>query len=82
MGCPVERVAGILEVSRTEDGQQIVIRRTGSRLNVCFPENVVLSPRQARHLASLLIIHAEDAEKVVLGQENNLYSLSPRGKST
>jgi hypothetical protein len=58
----LERVAGRLEVSLTDDAQAIVIRQLDLRQDSDGQAQIVLSPRHARHLASLLIMNAEAAE--------------------
>jgi len=58
----MENVAGILEVFLSKSAEQIIVKHKGpkSGANVRFP--IKLSPRQARHLASALMMLAEEAE--------------------
>jgi hypothetical protein len=58
----VDKVAGFLEVGRTEDAQQIVIKLPEVKPDATGAARIVLSPRYARHLASLLVEHAAFAE--------------------
>jgi hypothetical protein len=58
----VDKVAGFLEVGRTEDAQQIVIKLPELKPDASGAARIVLSPRYARHLANLLIEHAAFAE--------------------
>jgi hypothetical protein len=58
----VDKVAGFLEVDRLEDAQQIVIKIPGLKPDASGAVSIVLSPRFARHLANLLIQHANSAE--------------------
>jgi hypothetical protein len=58
----LERVAGQLEVSLTDDACAIVIRLLDLKRDRDDLNQIVLSPRHARHLASLLIMNAEAAE--------------------
>jgi hypothetical protein len=63
----VDKVAGFLEVGRTEDARQIVIRLPELKPDATGAARIVLSPRYARHLANLLIEHAAFAEEDVGG---------------
>ena len=58
----MERVAGHLEVLLTDDAQAIVIRQLDLKPGGDSVNQIVLSPRHARHLASLLMMNAEAAE--------------------
>lgn len=58
----MEKVAGHLEVFLTDDAQAIVIRQLDLKQPSGRQGQIVLSPRHARHLASLLIMNAEAAE--------------------
>jgi hypothetical protein len=58
----LEKVAGHLEVSLADDACAIVIRLLDLKRDRDDLNEIVLSPRQARHLASLLIMNAEAAE--------------------
>ena len=58
----MEKVAGHLEVSLTDDACAIVIRQLDLEPDRDSVNQIVLSPRHARHLASLLIINGEAAE--------------------
>jgi hypothetical protein len=59
----LERVAGHLEVSLTDDARLIALKLLKWRPDGDGAARILLSPRDARHLASLLIIRAEDAEE-------------------
>ena len=58
----MDKVAGFLEVSRMEDEQKIVIEVPNFKPDASGAARIVLSPRYARHLASLLIEHAAIVE--------------------
>jgi hypothetical protein len=58
----MEKVAGILEISRTDDGGQIAIRHPGRKTDANGLSHIVLSPRQARHFASVLTLLAGEVE--------------------
>jgi hypothetical protein len=58
----LERVAGHLEVLLTDDACKIVIRQLDLKPDGDSVNQIVLSPRHARHLASLLMMNAEAAE--------------------
>jgi len=60
----LEGIAGFLEVLRIDDSQEIVIQCTDLKPNANGTTRIVLSPRQARHLSSVLIAHSEEAERV------------------
>jgi hypothetical protein len=57
-----EKVAGIFEVYRTNDGCKIAIKHPGLKTDANGMSQIVLSPRQARHFANVLIMHAGEAE--------------------
>jgi len=59
----VERVAGFLEVWPADDLCAIVIKHPELRPDANGAVKIALSPRQARHLSSLLIMRAEEAEE-------------------
>ena len=63
----MERVAGNLEVSLSEDAREIVIRRLDLNPKSDGRAPIVLSPRHARHLASLLLMNAESVEDADAG---------------
>ena len=58
----MDKVAGVLEVSRTDDTQQVVIIHPDLKPDASGVGRLVFSPRHARHLANLLIEFATDAE--------------------
>jgi hypothetical protein len=58
----VDRIADFLEICRAGHAQQIVIKHLDLKSDANRIGQIVLSPRHARHLASLLILHAEEAE--------------------
>lgn len=59
----MERVAGHLEVSLTDDAHSIALKLIEWRPDGDGAARIHLSPRYARHLASLLILKAEDTEE-------------------
>lgn len=59
----MEKVAGLLEVSLTEDAGSIALRVLDWRPEDDGAARTDLSARQARYLASLLLLKAEDAEE-------------------
>ena len=65
----VERVAGVLEVWPADDNRTIIIMHPELKPDANGAVHIALSPRQARHLSSLLIMYAEEkeAEKVRRG---------------
>jgi hypothetical protein len=73
----MDKVAGILEVSRTDDTQQVVIIHPDLKPDASGVGRLVFSPRHARYLANLLIEHAAAAEA-----ESALSTGTGMGKST
>jgi hypothetical protein len=64
----MEKVAGVVEVWRTDDTHEIVIKHPDLKPDAKGVSQIVFSPRHARHLASLLIEHAADAEAEAAGK--------------
>jgi hypothetical protein len=58
----VDRVAGFWEVDRVGDGCSVAIQHPEVKPDEEGMCHIELSPRQARHLASLLMMYAEEAE--------------------
>jgi hypothetical protein len=58
----VDKVAGFLEVARTDDTHEIVVSHPPLLSDANGLSQIVISPRHARHLANLLIEHATYAE--------------------
>jgi hypothetical protein len=67
----VDQVASILEVLRTDDGLGIVIMHPKLKTDASGMNRIVLLPRQARHFANLLIMHAEEAESDAATSNSN-----------
>jgi hypothetical protein len=65
----VDKVAGFLEVGRTNDTYEIVIKLPASKLDANDTTRILLSPRYARHLANLLIENATCAEAEAVGTQ-------------
>ena len=63
----MDKVAGFLEVGRTDDTHEIVIGLPASKPDAKGAARIVLSPRYARHLANLLAEHAAYAEAEAAG---------------
>lgn len=63
----MDKVAGFLEVERTNDTYEIVIKLPASKPDANGTTRIVLSPRYARHLANLLIENATHAEAEAVG---------------
>ena len=59
----MERVAGVLEVGRTEDTHEIVITHLSPTVDAQGMVRILFSPRHARHLANLLTENATYAEE-------------------
>jgi len=66
----LEKVAGHLEVSLTEDAHSISLKMLDWSPDEHGAVRIDLSPRYARHLASLLLLKAEDAEEA--GERRNM----------
>ena len=63
----MDTVARFLEVSRTDGTHEVVISHPASKPDNCGFEHITILPRQARHLANLLIEHATYAEAEAVG---------------
>jgi hypothetical protein len=63
----VDKVAGFLEVGRTDDTHDVVISYSNPKLDANGTVRIVFSPRYARHLANLLTEHATYAEAETVG---------------
>ena len=70
----MERVARFLEVWRIDDSQEIAIKCTDLKPDANGAARIVLSLRRARHLSSVLILHAEEAERVGSYQNKDMKS--------
>ena len=58
----MDKVAALLEVGRTDDTHEVVIKHPDLKPDANGVGRIVFLPRHARHLASLLMIHAAYAE--------------------
>lgn len=58
----MDKVAGFLEIDRTDDTHKIVISVAALKPDANGLGDIVLSARQARHLANVLIDNATYAE--------------------
>ena len=58
----MDKVAGFLEVGRTDDTHEVVISHPNPKLDANGTARIVFSPRYARYLANLLTEHATHAE--------------------
>jgi len=58
----MDRVAGVIEVSLTDDTHEVVISYPASQPNANGIHEIVIMPRYARHLGNLLIEYAAAAE--------------------
>jgi len=58
----MDRIAGKLEAFWAKSAEQIVIKHEDSRRSDDETGSIMLSPRQARHFASVLLMLAEEAE--------------------
>jgi hypothetical protein len=63
----MDRVAGVLEISRTDDTHEIVISLPAWKKDADGRGRVMFSSRYARHLANLLLEHATYAEAEAAG---------------
>lgn len=64
----MDKVGGILEVGRTKDTHEIVIRHLALNPDANGLGQIVFSPRHARHLANVLIDHATYLNSGVIGR--------------
>lgn len=72
----MEMIGGILKVSLTDDTNEVVISHPISRPNSEGMLEIVILPRYARHLAHVLIEHADLAET-----EQRSIEIAPRRRT-
>jgi hypothetical protein len=77
----MDRVAGMLEIWRTDDTHEIVINYCAANPDIGEPNKVVISPRHARYFASLLLEHAADAEAEASGMNQISHNRNRLGSS-
>jgi hypothetical protein len=65
----VDKVAGFLEVTRTDDTHEIVVSHPPLKSDANGLSQILISPRHARYLANLLIEHATYAEAEAAGRQ-------------
>ena len=63
----MDRVAGMVEVWRTDGTHEVVISHPAFKSDSNGTGQIAFSPRSARHLAQLLIEYATDAEAEASG---------------
>src|ERR1035438_3705269 len=64
----VDRIAGFVEVERTNDTHEIIISHPVLHSDPSGLDRIVLSARHARHLANVLILEATHAEAELAGR--------------
>jgi len=64
----MERVAGVVEIDRTDDTHEVVIAFPLTKSDVNGLASIVLQPRHARYLANLLLENATYAEAEAAGR--------------
>jgi len=63
----MDKVAGLVEVDRTDDTHEVVITFPLSKPDASGLARIILQPRYARHLANVLIENAANAEAEAAG---------------
>ena len=76
----MDKVAGFLEVGRTNDTHEVVISHPNPKLDADGTARIVFSPRYARYLANLLTEHATYAEAEAVGVAHKPRSYRPRNR--
>jgi len=81
----MDKVAAVLEVTRTDDTQEVVLIHPDLKPDASGVGRLVFSPRHARHLANLLVEHAAAAEAEATMSEatkadNPTLAFAPAGK--
>lgn len=74
----MDEVGGFLEVGRTDDTQEVVIRHPNLKLDANGAAHMVFSPRNTRYLANLLTEHATIAEAEAVAVLSNTSPRRPR----
>ena len=70
----MERVAGEIEVSLTDDTHEVVISHPASHSGNDGMHAIVIMPRFARHLANVLLEYASVAEAHARAEERSMMS--------
>ena len=68
----MDKVAGVLEVGRTDDTHEVVIRHLNPKVDPNGAVRILVSPRHARYLANLLTEQATHAEAEAAGGLNEI----------
>jgi len=81
----MDKVAAALEVTRTDDTQEVVIIHPDLKPDASGIGRLIFSPRNARYLANLLVEHAAAAEaEAIMSDEvraaNPTLAFAPAGK--
>ena len=81
----MDKVGDALEVTRTDDTQEVVIIHPDLKPDSSGLSRLVLSPRHARYLANLLVEHAAAAEaEAIMSKaakaDNPTLAFAPAGK--
>lgn len=76
----MDKVAGFLEVGRTDDTHEVVIHHPNPTLDVNGTVRIVVSPRHARFLASLLTEQAAYAEEEASDAPHRARSVRPKNR--
>ena len=74
-----DKVQGFLEVGRTDDTHEVIINHPNLKPDENGVGHIVFSPRQARHLANLLIKHAAWAEAEAKGEPSPYFGITGGG---
>lgn len=73
-----DKIEGVLEVGRN-DQHEVVINHPDLKPDENGVGHIVFSPRQARHLANLLIKHAAWCESEAKGESSPYYGITGGG---
>ena len=81
----MDKVAAALEVTRTDDTQEVVIIHPDLKPDASGIGRLIFSPRNARYLANLLVEHATaDEAEAIMSDEvragNPTLAFAPAGK--
>lgn len=77
----MDRVAGILDVGRTDDTHEVRITHLNPQIDAQGKVHILVSPRHARHLANLLTEQAAYAEEEAVASDRKIEAVGSADRS-